>query len=393
MKFVVTGAAGFLGWHLRARLMLVPGAEVVAITRADFDSASLEWAVSDADVVMHCAGINRGSDEELEAGNVALARRLVLALESTTVARHMAGRPEPAVVFAGSNYADDDHPGRDSPYGRGKREAGHVLSTWAEHAGQNASVADLRFCGLFGEHGRPGYNSFVANFAHAIATGERPSITGDRELPLLHVGEAVERMIAAARERTHGVVAQTGTPMLISDVARTLDLFHQVYAPVGEIPDLTGPLAVPLFNTLRAAMWPQAYPLRPTPRSDERGTLVETVRVHGGTGQAFVSTTDPGFTRGNHFHLNKIERFQVISGIGLIRLRRVLTDETVEFTVTGAEPAVVDMPSLWTHSITNIGDEPLVTFFWTNELFDPRRPDTWPLDVTGDRDTRPEGVL
>lgn len=388
MKFVVTGAAGFLGWHLRARLLRLPDAEVVAITRDDFDSAALEWAVSNADVVMHCAGINRGSDEQLEAGNIALAQRLALALESTTVARHMAGRPEPAVVFAGSNYADDDHPGRDTPYGRGKRKAGEALLKWAEHAGAKASVADLRFCGLFGEHGRPDYNSFVANFAHAIAQGGGPRIENDRELPLLHVGEACERMIAAAHDRTHGVVAQSGTPMLISQVARTFDLMHQIYAPVGEIPDLSGPLGVPLFNTLRAAMFPHAYPLRPVPRSDERGTLVETVRVHGGTGQAFVSTTNPGYTRGNHYHLNKIERFQVISGTGLIKLRKVFTDETVEFVVTGDEPAVVDMPSLWTHSITNIGDGPLTTFFWANELFDPRHPDTWPCDVVDGHDLR-----
>ena len=386
MKFVVTGANGFLGWHLRARLMLLPDAEVVAIDRDDFGSAGLEWAVSNADVVMHCAGINRGSPEQLEAGNIALARRLVLALESTTVARHMAGRPEPAVVFAGSNHADDDHPGRDTPYGRGKREAGQMLLTWAKHAGQNASVADLRFCGMFGEHGRPDYNSFVANFAHAIAAGERPQISGNRELPLLHVGDAAQRMIEAARRRAHGVEAQEGTPVLISDVARTLDLFHQVYAPAGEIPELSGPLAVSLFNTLRAAMFPRGYPLRPEPHSDERGTLVEVVRNHGGTGQAFVSTTHPGCTRGNHFHLDKIERFQVLSGTGLIRLRRVLTDETVEFVVRGDEPAVIDMPTLWTHSITNIGDEPLVTFFWTNELYDPRHPDTWPCDVIDGRD-------
>lgn len=392
MKYVVTGAAGFLGWHTRVRLLTEPGAVVVPVTREDFTPDRLADAVRDTDVVLHLAGINRASDQELHDGNVALASTLVDALERTAPDRRAAGLREPDVVYAGSNYGSDHHPGRDTPYGRGKREAGQVLLDWADrHSGDGASAADLRFCGLFGEHGRPDYNSYVANFAHRIAAGEAPSVTGDRELPLLHVGEAVTRLLDAARERAVGVFEQEGTPLLISAVADRLQYFHDTYAGTGEIPDLTRPLDVELFNTLRAAMWPHAYPLRPTPRSDERGTLVETVRVHGGTGQAFLSSTNPGFTRGNHYHHRKIERFQVISGTGLIRLRKVLDDEVIEFPVTGDEPAVVDMPTLWTHSITNVGDEPLVTFFWTNELFDPDRPDTWPCGVLDgpDRPTAP----
>lgn len=384
---VVTGAAGFLGWHLRARLLTQPDVRVHAIDREAFHTQALVDAVAEADAVFHCAGINRGADRDLEDGNTDLARRLVLALETTVPRRLASGLREPAVVYAGSNYANDDHPGTDSPYGRGKRNAGEHLLAWGEHAGGGASVADLRFPGLFGEHGRPEYNSFVANFAHAVANGRSPDVVGDRELPLLPVGEAVDRMLAAAYSRTHGVQFQEGTPMLISDVARTLQGFYETYAPAGEIPDLTGPLAVPLFNTLRAAMFPGQYPIVATPRSDQRGSLVEAVRVRGGGGQSFVSTTNPGFTRGNHYHVNKIERFLVLSGTARIALRRVLTDEQVEFTVSGDEPAIIDMPTLWTHNITNVGNTPLVTFFWTNELFDPDRPDTWPLDVDSPAET------
>lgn len=372
-RVVITGAAGFLGWHTRLRLLVEPGVTLVPVTRAEFTPDGLDAALAGADVVLHLAGINRGPDADLEGGNLALAQTLVAALDR-------AGS-RPAVVFAGSNYASDDHPGRDTPYGRGKRAAGAALLEWARRAGAPASAADLRFTGLFGEHGRPGYNSFVANFAHAIVAGAAPTITDDRELPLLHVADAADRLWAAALDRRDGVVEQDGRPALISDVAATLAAFHATYAPLGEIPALRDGFDVALFNTLRAAMWPDAYPLRPPPRRDARGSLVETIRVHGGTGQAFVSTTNPGHRRGDHVHLRKIERFQVVAGTGLIRLRKVWTNEVVEFTVTGEEPAVVDMPTGWTHSIENVGTEQLVTFFWTNELFDPDRPDTWPLPV------------
>ena len=105
------------------------------------------------------------------------------------------------------------------------------------------------------------------------------------------------------------------------------------------------------------------------------------MRAHGSPGQFSYSTTKLGIVRGQHFHLAKIERFVVVSGQAEIALRRVLTDETVRFPVSGTEPVIVDMPTMWVHNITNTGDDLLLTLFWTNELFDPASPDTYPEDV------------
>ena len=120
MKYVVTGAAGFLGWHTRARLVVDPDAQVVALGRGDSPEAWAE-AMAGADAVLHLAGLNRGEPDELEAGNLALAERLVAACEAVDA--------RPAIVYAGSNYASEHHPGTDSPYGRGKRAAGQRLLT------------------------------------------------------------------------------------------------------------------------------------------------------------------------------------------------------------------------------------------------------------------------
>ena len=101
----------------------------------------------------------------------------------------------------------------------------------------------------------------------------------------------------------------------------------------------------------------------------------------GGQTQVFYSSTNPGYTRGQHWHRHKVERFLVLSGSGEIRLRKLFTDEVVTFPVTGAEPAIIDMPTFWVHSITNTGDDPLVTLFYADELYDPANPDTIPEDV------------
>ncbi|MGI8716428.1 MAG: NAD-dependent epimerase/dehydratase family protein [Lapillicoccus sp.] len=364
-RVVVTGADGFLGWHTRVRLRALGGFDVVPVNRGTLARESLEQAVGDADLVLHLAGLNRASDEDLELGNLDLAERLVRALESSG--------SRAAVV-----YADSIQSGSDTPYGRGKRRAGEALQAWGEASGANVTVA--RLPNLFGEHGRPHYNSFVATFVSSVAAGGTPQVDVDRLVPLLHVQDAVSAMVAAGVAGTEGLLEPSGTPLMVSDVLDKLAGYFAVYR-AGDIPALYDEIDLALFNTLRAAMFPAAYPFRPTPRSDERGTLVESVRVHGGQGQTFVSSTHPGFVRGEHFHLRKVERFQVLSGRGVIRLRRMLTDEVVDFEVTGDEPSVVDMPTMWAHSIKNVGTEELVTLFWAHELFDPEAPDTYPEPV------------
>jgi UDP-2-acetamido-2,6-beta-L-arabino-hexul-4-ose reductase len=364
-RVVVTGAAGFIGWHTRVRLRALGGFEVVPITHEDFAGETLVQAVTDADVVIHLAGINRASDAELEFGNLAITERLLDALK--------AAGSQASVV-----YADSIHSASDTPYGRGKRSAGAALQAWGGSSGAKITVA--RLPNLFGEHGRPNYNSFVATFASRVAAGEIPEINVDHPIPLMHVQDGVAAMIAAWTTDSEGILEPHGTSLMVSEVRNKFLAYHELYQN-GDIPALHNDMDVALFNTLRAAMFPTAYPFRPTPRSDQRGTLVESVRVHGGQGQTFVSSTHPGFVRGEHFHLRKIERFQVLSGRAVIRLRRMLTDEVIDFEVNGDEPSVVDMPTMWAHSIKNVGTEELVTLFWAHELFNPKAPDTYPEPV------------
>ncbi|MGN6599524.1 MAG: polysaccharide biosynthesis C-terminal domain-containing protein, partial [Actinomycetes bacterium] len=260
--------------------------------------------------------------------------------------------------------------------GRGLGGAAGGLAVWGQQSGR--PVADVLVPNIYGAHGRPGYNSFVATFAHRIAAGEAPWVDVARPVPLLHVQDAAQVLLDAWHDGTSGRVEPApGRTAGVAEVRDLLQSFFAVYSADGGIPALRDRFDVTLFNTLRAAMFPGAYPFRLTPHSDARGTLVESVRVHGGQGQTFVSSTVPGQRRGDHFHLDKIERFQVVRGRGLIRLRRVLTDDYVEFLVDGDEPAVVDMPTGWAHSIENVGEGELMTLFWAHELFDPERPDTY----------------
>lgn len=366
MRVAITGASGFLGWHARCALRARGASDVVTIDRDDWAAGSLDHALAGVELVLHCAGPNRADARELREGAVSLAHSLTAALDRIGA--------RPVVINANSIQC-----GNGTAFGDGKERASEHLRQWASTSG--APVVDVRLPNLFGEHGRPFYNSVVATFCHLLATGGAPHVDQDRELPLLHVQDALDQLLElAAHAAGQTAVALEGTPITVTAVLEVLREFAELYRS-GEIPDIADPLRLALFNTYRSFTFPGHFPMHATLRTDQRGRLFEGVRVHGGQSQVFCSTSLPGITRGEHFHLRKVERFLVLYGRAEIAMRRLFDDRIVRFTVTGDEPAIVDMPTMWAHSITNIGDSELMTLFWANELLDPANPDTCPEPV------------
>jgi len=115
-------------------------------------------------------------------------------------------------------------------------------------------------------------------------------------------------------------------------------------------------------------------------KSDQRGGLAEFIKSHH-FGQIFISRTRPGITRGNHYHHTKTEKFFVVEGRGVIRMRPIQSSAVLEYRVRGEAFQVIDIPPGFTHSIENIGEGDLVTLFWADQIFDPDRPDTYFLPV------------
>lgn len=361
---VLTGAGGFLGWHLRvlARALKLP--EPIIVNRADLSQPNVLAAkLNSAERVVHLAGVNRGEHNEVAADNVTLARQLSAGLRACAT-------PPKHVVFANSIQA-----GNGTPYGDGKAAASVLLAETTKWFGSEFS--DVLLPNIFGEHGRPHYNSVIATFCRILADGGTPQVSGDRELELLHATDAAAILLGtASADASAPTVRRT-----VTQLATQLQEFAATYR-TGEIPPLHDRFDVRLFNTYRSQLFPAHTPLPLPTHADARGGLVEAVKVHGGGGQTFCSSTVPGVTRGEHFHLSKVERFVVVRGEAEIRLRRVLHDDVIIFRVSGTEPAVVDMPTMWAHNITNVGDGELMTLFWANDLFDPTNPDTYPEPVS-----------
>jgi len=357
-RVAITGGRGFLGQHLRAAL-LESGttAELVAVGDS-FDLAQATDAVNGADRAIHIAGVNRAPDEDIAAGNILFAEQLASAILAAEQAPRI-------VVFANSTQSTNR-----SVYGDAKARAAAILADAA--AKVSAEYVDVQLPNLFGEHGRPFYNAVTATFSHLIASGQTPTVRDDKELTLLHAQNAADLLSGVAPRDKLDSLIQVET---VSGLLGRLLGFAETYNR-GEIPPVAESFDRDLFNTYRSYTFPAQAPIMLTRHADIRGSFFEIIRSHGGPGQSSFSTTVPGVTRGDHFHRRKIERFTVLQGTGRISLRRLFTDEVISFEVTGDAPGAIDMPTMWSHNITNVGVDELYTSFWTNDIFNPENPDT-----------------
>jgi UDP-2-acetamido-2,6-beta-L-arabino-hexul-4-ose reductase len=367
MNVLVTGARGFIGRNLIAHLKTREGC---AVTLFDVDHSpdDLRAGLETADIVYHLAGVNRPQvNEEFEIGNAGLT------LDICDMLRGM-GRA-PVIVMSSSVQAAFDN-----PYGVSKRRAEDALREFAARVG--ARVCIYRLKNVFGKWCRPNYNSVVATFCHNIANDLPIQISDpSHELELVYVDDVTDAFLAELPVHA-GPTGHRDIPsfsLTLGDLAGRIQSFHDMRTNL-LTPDFAVRFNQQLYATYLSYLPDEARRQLLEIKSDQRGCLAEFMKSNH-FGQIFISRTRSGITRGNHYHNTKTEKFFVVEGEGVIRMRRIESSEVVEYRVCGELFQVVDIPPGYTHSIENIGPGDMVTLFWASEIFDPDRPDTYFLSV------------
>ncbi|WP_321372011.1 capsular polysaccharide biosynthesis protein CapF [uncultured Desulfuromusa sp.] len=362
---LVTGAAGFVGKNLVETLRL---RDDVALTTFDVndDRAVLDVALQKADFIYHLAGVNRPQHEvEFQTGNVSLTEEIVGLLQEQ-------GRAVPVVLCSSTQAA------LDNPYGASKRQAEEAVFAYGKVT--QSPVFVFRLPNLFGKWCRPNYNSAVATFCNNVAN-ELPIQVNDPNvtMSLAYIDDVVAAFLNvlngdAVFDNTFAVVEPVHT-IKLGEIVELLKSFKESRVTLG-LPDFSDPIAKKLYSTYLSYLPTDgfSYPLKMN--VDERGSFTEFIRTPN-RGQVSVNISKPGITKGNHWHHTKNEKFLVVSGSGVIRFRRIGTEEIIEYAVSGKKLEVVDIPVGYTHNISNTGDVDMVTVMWVNEAFDPENPDTY----------------
>lgn len=368
----VTGQEGFVGYHLCQTLALREHISLVPFKRSFFeDSAAMGGFVKECDIIVHLAAMNRHDDPQvIYDTNVGLVSKLIKSCETENTFPH--------ILFSSSAQEV-----KDNLYGKSKKEGKERFMAWAKRT--KGSFTSLTIPNVFGPFGKPNYNSVVATFCHKVARDETPTILNDGEVGLIYINDLITQFIAVIEDKADtmniGVHSfelgiTPNTHIKVSELLKLLTRYKKDYMDAGVFPSLEKPFEKALFNTFRCYVPQEHYPVKYTKHTDNRGSFVEIARTET-SGQFSFSTTVPNITRGNHFHTRKAERFAVISGKALIQLRKIGTDEVIDYYLDGTEPAYVDMPIWHTHNIKNIGDAELITLFWINEPYNPDDADTY----------------
>jgi UDP-2-acetamido-2,6-beta-L-arabino-hexul-4-ose reductase len=368
MKVGITGVEGFIGRHLKNYLSLQKDIELVSFEKSWFEQPQqLQHFVQQCDTIVHLAAMNRHSDAQvIYRTNIELVGQLIAACTVVSATPH--------ILFSSSTQEY-----KDNEYGQSKKIGRTNLETWGVATG--AKVTGMVIPNVFGPFGKPFYNSVIATFCHQVAVGEQPQIQVDGTLQLVYINELITDIYQFMIEGTEGTVEVAHRHEIkVSEMLDILLEFKVLYIDNGTVPAINTPFRLALFNTFRCYIPPVHYPVLFKLNPDDRGTFVEIIRTNS-AGQFSYSTTKPGITRGNHFHTRKAERFAVISGKARIDLRKIDSQEVISYTIDGTSPAFVDMPIWYTHNITNIGEEELLTLFWINEPYNPDDPDTYFVNV------------
>jgi UDP-2-acetamido-2,6-beta-L-arabino-hexul-4-ose reductase len=369
---LVTGSNGFIGKNLCSVLRSM---ECVQLHEYDTNNSmdDLERMLSESDVIVHLAGVNRPKHEqEFDAGNSRLTESICSFLTKS-------GKSS-KILFSSSIQAE-----LKNPYGQSKLKAEEFIRLYAEK--NNARVVVYRFKNLFGKWSRPNYNSVTATFCYNIAHDLHISISEPTKvIELTYIDDVVNAFVDEifhndnySQHYFSFAPELPGYLISLGELAELITSFKK-FRETLEVPGFDNTFTKALYATYLSYLDGEsfAYPLKI--RSDERGCLAEIMKS-AKLGQFFVSRTKPGITRGNHYHHTKTEKFMVVEGEAVIRLRLIDSSEVVEHQVSGKKFEVVDIPPGYTHQITNIGNSDLVTLFWASEMFNPDKTDTYFMSV------------
>lgn len=368
MNILITGAKGFIGKNLVEKLKENTKYNLILIDRNN-SKEELINGVKNADFIFHLAGINRPkTDEEFFEGNKGLTEEIIEILKNNS--------KNTPILITSSIQAD-----LDNAYGLSKKAAEEALESYKNDTGANVYI--YRLANVFGKWCRPNYNSAVATFCYNIARGEEIWISDpNRVMTLDYIDDVVRCFIKTMEDNkpSEGYLSiDVQHKITLGEIVELLNSFKKSRENL-TIPNMDDEVTKKLYSTYLSYL-PEdnfSYPLKMN--IDNRGSFTEFIK-NSDRGQVSINISKPGITKGNHWHNTKNEKFLVVSGEGLIKFRKVDSEEIIEYRVSGEKLEVVDIPVGYTHSIINVGTTDMVTVMWVNEIFNPEKPDTYFLEV------------
>ena len=365
MKILITGAKGFVGKNLTAELRNQGFNDLMEFD-IDSEIETLDEYAASCDFVFHLAGVNRPKEQsEFMEGNFGFTSQLLKALK-----KH--DNQAPILITSSTQAA------LDNPYGESKKAGENLIFNYGKE--NNLTVFVYRLPNVFGKWCRPNYNSAVATFCHNTANDLSIQINDPEVvMNLVYIDDVVASFIDKLKNgKTETEIYSEVQPVHTIKLGAIVDLINQFKESrtTLQVPDMSDSFTKKLYSTYLSYLPEDKFSYFLKMNVDNRGSFTEFLKSND-RGQVSINISKSGITKGNHWHHTKNEKFLVVRGKGVIRFRKINTEEIIEYHVSGDKLEVVDIPVGYTHNIENLGETDMVTVMWVNEVFDPNKPDTF----------------
>jgi UDP-2-acetamido-2,6-beta-L-arabino-hexul-4-ose reductase len=369
MNILVTGSNGFIGKNLIATLRHTDYFEIFEFNK-ETEQFKLDFFCKEADFVFHLAGINKAEEEsDFMNGNYYLTSEILRLLK-----KHNNNCP---VMFSSSIQAD-----LDNPYGKSKKAAEDLVFSHGKEIGSKIFV--YRLPNVFGKWCRPNYNSVIATFCYNVLHDLPVKVNNpDVLMNLVYIDDLVEELLKILKHHENTVSSYYEVPIVHTIKLREiLDIIYSFKKSriENKLPEITSEIIKKLHSTYLSYLPFNKMKYDLKMNIDNRGSFTEFIKTDK-NGQISINISKPMIVKGNHWHHSKHEKFLVVNGVGVIRLRNYNSNEVIEYFVSGEKLEVIDIPSGYIHNIENVGNSNLVTIMWVNEIFDINNPDTFSLEV------------
>ena len=373
MKTVlVTGSEGFIGENLITRLQELDSVVIKSFDKED-NIDTLKELICESDFIFHLAGVNRPENvKEFEKGNVGLTKDIINLLEEMD--------KKIPVVITSSIQAE-----LDNPYGKSKKRAEDELIKYSKK--NRVPVYIYRLPNVFGKWSKPNYNSVVSTFCYNISHNLDIMISDtEKELELVYIDDVVNEFVSLLSSEVENIEKRfykinRTFKITLRELADKIYQIRDIRKTL-IVPDLSDDFAKFLHATYLSYLDKDDFSYEMDSKEDNRGDFTELIKSNS-FGQISISKSCKGIIRGNHYHNTKNEKFCVIKGEAVIKLRNILDDKIISYYVSDKKIEVVDIPPGYTHSIENLteSDGEMILLIWANEIFDPEDPDTYYCEV------------
>jgi len=203
-QILVTGASGLIGENLTGRLLKL-GIKPLILKRNDLsNSDQLKRKIEKSNIVVHLAGLNKGSIFKLTSANIFLTWKLLEAIRKFSANEYTIIFASSFAVYRPNSSTLISEQSITMPrnyYGLSKLICEKIIRAYCVVFGVRSTI--LRISNAYGPGSKINYSSVVANFINAAHKNEKIVINGGKQIrDFIYIDDVIEAILRILRVET-----------------------------------------------------------------------------------------------------------------------------------------------------------------------------------------------